>query len=138
MITYLLDFTILNLAVLCYNMIYYYNLSDDKTNYSNNYIVYNNYNQLKFLIKTNIKLVLFKELLLRIYLVEIMKYIFNFNDLVIIWIIAFSSFTIIYHQFDNNINKINRLIKYFTNFYSGVINHFSIHFVYGTTVKFHN
>ena len=109
----MLNVAILHMAITCYNLIYYYILIDYKNSYNNNYIVYNNYNQLKLLIKTNIKLVLHKELLFRIYLVEIMKYIFNHDNLILIWMFAFSSFTIIYHQFDSNITKFSKFIYTF-------------------------
>ena len=109
----MLNVSILHMAVACYNLIYYYVLIDYKNSYNNNYIIYNNYNQLQLLIKTNIKLVLHKELLFRVYLAEIMKYIFNFDELVLIWMIAFSSFTVVYHQFDSNITKLSKFIYTF-------------------------
>jgi len=104
MLTFLIHFNVVHLAILCYNMLYHYILLDNKNDYSNNYIVYNNYNQIKFLIKTNIKLVLHKELLFRIYLVEIMKLFLNEEELIISWVLIFSSFNIYYHNADNIIN----------------------------------
>ncbi len=113
MLSHLINFNVLHLAIACYNVLYYYTLLDDKNNYSNNYIVYNNYKQIKFLINTNLKLVFHKELLFRIYLVELMKFIINENELIIIWMILFSSFNAYYHNYHSNIMKIGKFIYTF-------------------------
>ncbi len=110
MLSYFIHFYVIHLAVACYNLLYYYRLLDDKNTYSSNYIVYNNYNQLKFLIKTSIKLILHKELLFRIYLVEIMKYIFSEKELIIIWMIIFASFNIYYHHYNDSLVKFSRFV----------------------------
>jgi hypothetical protein len=110
MLPFLINFIVLHLAIACYNLLYYYNLLDNKTNYSNNYIVYNNYNQIKFLIKTNIKLVLHKELLFRIYLVEIMKLFLNEEELIFLWVLTFASFNIYYHNYEDNLIKLSRFV----------------------------
>jgi hypothetical protein len=65
------------------------------------------------LIKTNIKLVLNKELLFRIYLVELMKYFLNEEDLILCWMFIFSSFNIYYHNYSQNILNVSNFIKTF-------------------------
>ena len=110
MLSTFIHFNILHLAIACYNLYYHYILLDDKNEHSNNYIVYNNYSQLKFLIKTNIKLILHKELLFRIYLVEFMKLFFNDEELIITWVAIFSSFNIYYHYYKDSRIKLAKFL----------------------------
>lgn len=103
--------SVIHLTILCYNLISFYILIDNKQNYLNSYIVYNDYNNLKLLLRTHIKLVLYKELFLRVYLFEFMKYILNDNDLIISWIIVYSLLNIYTHKYSDKIIIISNLIK---------------------------
>ncbi len=103
--------TVLHLTIACYKLISFYVLTGNKNDYINSYNVFHNYDQLKLLIKTTTRLVLHKELLFRIYLVELMKYIFNENELIISWIIIFSVFNIYYHKYSDNIIITSNFIK---------------------------
>jgi len=103
--------TVLHLTIACYKLISFYVLTENKNDYMNSYNVFHNYDQLKLLINTTIRLVLHKELLFRIYLVELMKYIFNENELIISWIIIFSVFNIYYHKYSDNIIITANFIK---------------------------
>ena len=109
----LLNSSILHLTIVCYQLITLYVLVDNKNDYIVSYNIYNNYDQFKMLIKTNIKLVLNKELLFRIYLVELMKYFLNEEDLILCWMIIFSSFNIYYHNYSQTILNISNFIKTF-------------------------
>jgi hypothetical protein len=113
MLMILLNSSILHLTIVCYQLITLYVLVDNKNDYIVSYNIYNNYDQFKMLIKTNIKLVLNKELLFRIYLVELMKYFLNEEDLIICWMFIFSSFNIYYHTYSQNILNISNFIKIF-------------------------
>ncbi len=103
--------SVLHLTIVCYKLISFYVLTENKNDYINSNNVYNNYEQLKLLIKTTIRLVLHKELLFRIYLVECMKFIFNEDELIISWIIIFSVFNIYYHKYSDNIIITSNFIK---------------------------
>ncbi len=103
--------SVLHLTIACYKLISFYVLTENKNDYINSYNVYNNYEQLKLLIKTTTRLVLHKELLFRIYLVELMKIIFNVDELIISWVIIFSVFNIYYHKYSDNIIIISNFIK---------------------------
>ena len=103
--------SLLHLTIACYKLISFYVLTENKNDYINSYNVYNNYDQLKLLIKTTIRLVLHKELLFRIYLVEFMKLILNEDDLIISWVIIFSVFNIYYHKYSDNIIITSNFIK---------------------------
>ncbi len=103
--------SVLHLTIACYKLISFYVLTGNKNDYINSYNVFHNYDQLKLLIKTTTRLVLHKELLFRIYLVELMKYIFNENELIISWIIIFSVFNIYYHKYSDNIIITSNFIK---------------------------
>lgn len=113
MLMILLNSSILHLTIACYRLITLYVLVDNKNDYIVSYNVYNNYDQFKMLIKTNIKLVLNKELLFRIYLVELMKYFLNEEDLILCWMFIFSSFNIYYHNYSQNILNVSNFIKTF-------------------------
>jgi hypothetical protein len=119
MFQFLLNTTILHLAIGCYNLIYYYVLMDNKYDFNNNYIVYNNYEQLKLLIKTTIKLILHKELIFRVYLAEILTFILYEEDL-LVWILIFSTFNVYYYYYSENIIKISKF------FYSLIIAYYLI------------
>jgi hypothetical protein len=93
---------------------------DNKYDFNNNYIVYNNYEQLKLLIKTTIKLILHKELIFRVYLAEILTFIFYEEDLILIWILIFSTFNVYYYYYSENIIKISKF------FYSLIIAYYLI------------
>jgi len=103
--------SLLHLTIACYKLISFYVLTENKNDYINSYNVYNNYDQLKLLIKTTIRLVLHKELLFRIYLVEFMKFILNEDDIIISWVIIFSVFNIYYHKYSDNIIITSNFIK---------------------------
>jgi hypothetical protein len=103
--------SLLHLTIACYKLISFYVLTENKNDYINSYNVYNNYDQLKLLIKTTIRLVLHKELLFRIYLVEFMKFILNEDELIISWVIIFSVFNIYYHKYSDNIIITSNFIK---------------------------
>jgi len=112
-LTYTIYISVLHLTILCYNLISFYILIDNKENYLNLYIVYNNYNNFKLLLKTHIKLVFYKELIFRVYMFEIMKYILYDNELIISWIIIYSLSNIYTHKYSNKIIIISNLIKTF-------------------------
>ncbi len=103
--------SVLHLTIACYKLISYYVLTENKNDYINSYNVYNNYEQLKLLVKTTTQLVLNKELLFRIYLVELMKFILSDDELIISWVIIFSVFNIYYHKYSNNIIITSNFIK---------------------------
>jgi hypothetical protein len=111
MLCFLINTAVLHLTIICYRLIILYVLVDNKKEYMNSYNVHNSYEQLKLLINTNIKLVFHKELLFRIYLVEIMKYILNEDELIISWIFIFSLFNIYYHKNSDNIVILSNFIK---------------------------
>uniref|UniRef100_A0A6C0HXC4 Uncharacterized protein n=1 Tax=viral metagenome TaxID=1070528 RepID=A0A6C0HXC4_9ZZZZ len=103
--------SVLHLTIACYKLISFYVLTENKNDYINSYNIYNNYDQLKLLIKTTTRLVLHKELLFRIYLVEFMKLILNEDDIIISWVIIFSVFNIYYHKYSDNIIITSNFIK---------------------------
>ena len=103
MLNLLINIININLAIACYNLVYYYILFDNNE-------IYKNYNQLKLLINTNIKLVLHKELLFRIYLVELMKLFMNDEYIIIMWVVIYSTFNVYYHYNINNIIKTSYFI----------------------------
>ena len=103
--------SLLHLTIACYKLISFYVLTENKNDYINSYNVYNNYDQLKLLIKTTTRLVLHKELLFRIYLVEFMKFILNGDELIISWVIICSVFNIYYHKYSDNIITTSNFIK---------------------------
>ncbi len=103
--------SVLHLTIACYKLISFYVLIENKNDYINSYNVYNNYDQIKLLVKTTTRLVLHKELLFRIYLVELMKYMFNQDEIIISWIVIFSVFNIYYHKYSDNVIIISNFIK---------------------------
>ncbi len=111
MLTILLYTAILHLTLVCNKLISFYFLIDNKNNLINTYNIYNDYTHLQLLIKTTIKMVLYKELLFRIYCVELIKTFFNNDEMNFLWIIIYSSFNIYYHTYSNNIITISNFIK---------------------------
>ncbi len=80
--THALHSFVMQLSVLCYTIFHFYVLIENKNknNFINNKIIHNNRAQLKFLIKTRLKLTFNEEIVFRVFLVELMS-LFMSNDL---------------------------------------------------------
>jgi hypothetical protein len=114
----------MHLLVTCYTLFHFYILleSNDKSPYINYNILFNNKDELKLLIKTKLKLVISEQILFRVYLVELMMYIFNMNIIAPLWSIIFATYYIYYYKY-NNINKIAKFSYVFLLSYFILINY---------------
>jgi hypothetical protein len=103
---YALHTFVMQLSVLCYTVFHFYVLIEHKNKnlFINNKIIHNNKNQLKFLIKTKIKLTFTEEIIFRVFLVELMS-LFMSNDLIHpIWSIIYAAYYFKFYNCDIKIS----------------------------------
>lgn len=82
-----------------------------------------NKDEYKLLIKTKLKLIINEQILFRVYLVELMMYVFNMNIVAPLWSILFATFYITYYNSPVSAD-INLLYKYSKFVYNFILSYF--------------
>jgi hypothetical protein len=114
-----LNTCLLHISVACYTIYHFYILLDnkDKSNYINNNIVFSNKNELSMLIKLKFKIVMFDQLIFRVYLAELLSYLFDFHTMAFIWSIIYAMYNVYVFKTNNfNNNNILKLNKFVYNY----------------------
>lgn len=115
----ILNTCLLHISVACYTIYHFYILLDnkDKSNYTNNNIVFSNKNELSMLIKFKIKIIMFDQLIFRVYLAELLSYLFDFHTMAFIWSIIYAMYNVYVFKTNNfSDNDILRLNKFIYNY----------------------
>jgi hypothetical protein len=135
---FVLNTCLLHISVACYTIFHFYILLEnkDKSNYINNNIVFSNKNELRLLIKLKLKIIMFDQLIFRIYLAELLSYLFDFDTMALIWSIIYAMYNVYVFKTnnfsDNDILKMNKfaynyILSFFVLINLSPLNSFIIH-----------
>lgn len=116
---FVLNTCLLHISVACFTIFHFYILLDnkDKSNYINNNIVFSNKNELSLLIKLKFKIIMFDQLIFRVFLAELLSYLFDFDTMALIWSIIYAMYNVYVFKTnnfsDNDILKMNKFAYYY-------------------------
>jgi len=111
--SYSINTFIMNMSVLCYTLFRFYVLleSDNKKQFIDNKVIFNDKNYFKCLIKTKLKMIFNEQIMFRVFLIEIMYLFMSEKYVHPIWCFIFSSY---YFQQEFNIYiKVAKFINIF-------------------------
>jgi hypothetical protein len=113
---------LLHVLVSCYTLFHFYILieSNNKSLFNNYIMLFSNKDELKFLIKTKLKLVISEQILFRVYFVEILMCLFDMNIIAPLWSIMFATYYILYYKYNDAYN----LCKYAKFIYIFIMSYF--------------
>jgi hypothetical protein len=116
---YALNTFIMNMSVLCYTIFHFYVLieSNNKNTFIHNKLIHSNRNQLVFLIKIKLKNIFYEQVVFRVYLVEVMKYIMEEETIHILWSIIFATYYFKYYNCDYKIRIAKFINIYLMSYY---------------------
>jgi hypothetical protein len=119
-----LNICLLHISVACYTIYQFYILLEnkDKSFFTNNTIVFSTKNELIMLIKFKLKNIMFDQLIFRVYLVELLSYLFDFHTMAFIWSIIYATYNVYVFKTNNfsdtDILKLNKFVyNYIISFF---------------------
>jgi hypothetical protein len=131
---YSINTFIMNMSILCYTMFRFYVLleSDNKKQFIDNKIVFNDKNYFKFLIKTKLRMTFNEQIVFRVFLVELMSLFMSEQYVHPIWCFIFAS-----HYFHNEYNIYIKVAKFIHIFLISYFVLFNVPFLASLLIHFY-